>query len=114
MTSTTAPAGTRRHISGDCRMAPKTIANVQQPTQLRTKIASVSRNPATKNPALSGMTLHFQSDSIPIKGNPRRVPPVPPLASRCRSDLESEQSLDERDRPDRGERQQEEGERAGR
>ena len=42
ITSTTAAAGSLSHQSFECRMAPNTTANIQQPTQLMAKISSVS------------------------------------------------------------------------
>ena len=54
-------------------MAPNTTAKAQQPTHASTKIVSVSRNPPAKKPRFSGMTRHFQNDSI-ARLSPRSGP----------------------------------------
>src|SRR5713226_9234969 len=98
MTSTSVAAGYRSHGREEWRMAPKITANVQQPTQLTAKIVSVSRKPAAKNPRFSGMTCHFQNDSIAS-------------ASGRRAHFEPEEPLGDVDRADGQQRQQEEQQR---
>src|SRR5262249_7377842 len=61
-------------------MAPKTMANAQQPTHASTKMVSVRRNAPAKNPRLSGITRQFQNDSTPIaSGRGANFQPEEPL-----------------------------------